>query len=136
MPDHIVKTLLVLCLFTGLLAENLTAQSIYVPLDHWAYELLDRLETKKQIQSVLNGTRPMTRGNMIRALQTVDPKAVLTPTDQQQIEQLKQAWYMDWPQNPPQTTRWTRLTRSSGVDPWLPDVIYRDGVHMFAAEEQ
>ncbi|MDZ7724816.1 MAG: capsule assembly Wzi family protein [candidate division KSB1 bacterium] len=135
MHNHKIKTLLILCLFADFFMGNPAAQSIYVPLNHWAYELLDRLETKKQIHAALNSTRPMTRDQMISALQRLDPKAVLTPIDQQQIEQLKQAWYMDWPQqDAPNTTRWTQLAQSSRIDPWLPDLIYRDGVHLFSAQ--
>ena len=47
---------LFLTLISLALVTDSTAQSVYVPLNHWAYEYVERLETKGLIQGSLNGT--------------------------------------------------------------------------------
>lgn len=41
------------------------AQSVYVPLNHWSYEFIDRMETKGLITGVLNSTKPFSREEMV-----------------------------------------------------------------------
>lgn len=37
------------------------SQSTYVPLNHWVYDYLERLETKQVIQGILNVSKPLSR---------------------------------------------------------------------------
>ncbi|MCH9006469.1 hypothetical protein IIA29_08435, partial [candidate division KSB1 bacterium] len=47
-----------------LLAGELSAQSVYVPLNHWAYEFIERFEAKGVVTGALNGTKPYSREEM------------------------------------------------------------------------
>ncbi|MFQ6115423.1 MAG: hypothetical protein ACE5NG_15290, partial [bacterium] len=53
---------------------SLLSQSVYVPLNHWAYEYVERLEAKGLITGALNGTRPYSRIEMARYLLQVEEK--------------------------------------------------------------
>lgn len=48
------------------------AQSVNVPLNHWAYDYLDRLKTKGVVQSVLPGSKPYTRQDIANWLAEID----------------------------------------------------------------
>jgi hypothetical protein len=48
------------------------AQSVFVPLNHWAYEYLERLEAGGLISGVLNSARPMSRHDLVGLLVKVD----------------------------------------------------------------
>ncbi|MFQ5606106.1 MAG: capsule assembly Wzi family protein [bacterium] len=65
-------------------------QSVYVPLQHWAYDYIERLETKGVITGALNGTRPFSREEFTRYLMQVDEKVRagyhLTNVEQQQLD--------------------------------------------------
>ena len=133
MFKYIIYIIAFITLLSGCMPRSIGAQSIYVPLEHWVYDLIDKLEIKGNISIALNDTRPMTRDDVIKTLQSIENEALLNRIEKQQISQLKQAWYMDWKQDSPKNTRWNKLSRSRYVDPWLPDLILSDGVHILAA---
>ena len=41
--------------------KNANSQTTYVPLNHWVYDYLDRLETQQVLRGLLNETRPLSR---------------------------------------------------------------------------
>ncbi|MBN2415778.1 hypothetical protein JXO52_08040 [bacterium] len=52
-------------------ATPLAGQTVHVPLDHWAYEYLERMQTRGLLTNVRSGTKPFTRAKvagMARAL--------------------------------------------------------------------
>ncbi|NIR48955.1 capsule assembly Wzi family protein [candidate division KSB1 bacterium] len=73
--------------------SHLQAQSVYVPLNHWSYDFVERLEAKGVITGVLNGTKPYSREEMVEYLFQVETKLkeglTLGSTEQQQLEFLR-----------------------------------------------
>ena len=57
-----------------LLACGLSAQSVYVPLNHWAYEFIERFEAKGVVTGALNGTKPYSREEMTGYLLQIEDK--------------------------------------------------------------
>lgn len=55
-------------------ATNLYSQSVNVPLNHWAYDFIERLEAKGVITGALNSTRPYSREEMVHYLLQVEEK--------------------------------------------------------------
>ncbi len=55
-------------------SASLFAQSVYVPLNHWAYDFIERLETKGLITGVLNGSKPYSREEMANYLLQAEQK--------------------------------------------------------------
>ncbi|MFQ5823056.1 MAG: capsule assembly Wzi family protein [bacterium] len=52
----------------------LASQSVYVPLNHWAYDFIERFEAKGFITRALNGTRPYSRIEMVGYLLQINEK--------------------------------------------------------------
>ncbi|MFQ5866331.1 MAG: capsule assembly Wzi family protein [bacterium] len=52
----------------------LLSQSVYVPLNHWAYDFIERLEAKGVITGALNGTKPYSRMEMANYLLQIEEK--------------------------------------------------------------
>ncbi|MDZ7265529.1 MAG: hypothetical protein ONB16_13205, partial [candidate division KSB1 bacterium] len=50
------------------------SQSTYVPLNHWVYDYLERLEARQVIQGVLNASKPLSRIEIAQYLAKVYPK--------------------------------------------------------------
>ncbi|MCH7756096.1 hypothetical protein IH970_13375, partial [candidate division KSB1 bacterium] len=61
---ELLKIALTLLLFFFRLGSDLWGQSVYVPLNHWSYEFVERLETKGVLIGILNGTKPYSREEM------------------------------------------------------------------------
>ncbi len=135
---HYIKRHIFLCLALVLLAGHFfsaTAQTIYVPSDHWVYNFLDRMETKQLLPIVLNGTKPMTRIELAEHIAELENHAEkLSRTEQRQLELLKLEFLEEIQRlnvEPPAVkTRWKQITEHSWLDRWLPDVIYPTGRHM------
>ena len=58
----------VIVVILSLNVQTIHPQTIYIPLNHWVYDYLERLETKQIIQGVLNGTKPLSRMEIARYL--------------------------------------------------------------------
>lgn len=82
----------IIFLYVGL-SSGLHAQSVYIPLNHWSYEFIERLEAKGLISGVLNGTKPYSREEMVGYLLQVEEKLknspVLNSTELKQLEFLR-----------------------------------------------
>ena len=69
------------------------AQLVYVPLNHWVYDFIERLETKKIIPNVLNNTKPFTRkeiaGYLRELIKQNESAHILNRVEQEQLDFLK-----------------------------------------------
>ena len=72
---------------------TLFAQTVYVPMNHWVYDFIDRLESQRHIEYVLNNTKPMSRseiGQILDRIITTEAKsAFLNSVEKNQLEYLK-----------------------------------------------
>jgi hypothetical protein len=113
---------------------NSVAQTIYVPLNDRIYDYLDRMETKRYIPVVLEGTRPMTRSEIARDLAQVSQHLdKLSRTDRDMYEffcvEFKEELES---QCGDQATDLTKLVRHKWIDPWLPDMLYANGRNLLS----
>ncbi len=74
--------------------STLQAQSVNLPLDHWAYQFLERMETRGILAKMRNGSRPFTRVKIARWLQKIDTYTkhhpeVLSKVEKDMFERLK-----------------------------------------------
>lgn len=82
-------------LLTGLLifvsVGSSRAQSVNIPLDHWVYDYLDRLETLGSYRGLLTTSYPITRTDLARILTHIDSTGAqnLSATDLSLFEQIK-----------------------------------------------
>ncbi|MDW7681659.1 MAG: hypothetical protein SCK70_13920, partial [bacterium] len=89
----VVIALLLLCVFS-----NSHSQSVNVPLNHWAYSFLERLETRGFFNSQLLKTRPISRNDLANILAELNKKHLneqikLSRTEMDMFEQLKGEFY-------------------------------------------
>jgi hypothetical protein len=69
-----LKLLIVLLILLVLFSERMSAQSVYVPLNHWAYDFVERLEARGLITGALNATKPYSREEMAAYLIQAEEK--------------------------------------------------------------
>ena len=69
----------------------LRSQPVYLPLDHWAYEFLERMQTKGRL-SIMYGATPYTRSQIADALQEIEKNQIpgLTAAEYGRLNQLKE----------------------------------------------
>jgi len=84
-----------------LLLASATARgepSVNIPLTHWAYDFLDRLEAKRLVSGIRNGTKPLTRHQVAQTLiqcRTSGAYQPLSPVDQQRFNQLEEELFYE-----------------------------------------
>ena len=115
---------------------SLPAQSVNIPLNHWSYAFLERLETQHKITGVMNSTRPMTRqemaGYLVPLIQKVHSGTTqLNSVEAEQLAFLKIEFREELDSllpifEPTVTTRISRLKKMQFIDPLLPDFLYRN----------
>ena len=86
--QFIIKSFVAVLLFTPLLTM---AQTTYLPLETKEYILLERMEIKSRVDSVLNfsKTKPFSRKQMIIRALNADTSMQLSAVDQYNLERLK-----------------------------------------------
>jgi len=88
-----ITTNLTLLFCVLLLHQNVFSQSPYVPLNHWAYDFLERMETKHAVKGVLNHSKPLSRkefANYLKQLKENKEKGfVLNKVEQEQLSFLE-----------------------------------------------
>jgi len=93
MQNKKISTNLILLFFVLLLQQNGFTQSPYVPLNHWAYDFLERMETKHAVRSVLNHTKPLSRKEFAdylkRIKKSIDDGFVLNNVELEQFDFLE-----------------------------------------------
>ena len=86
-------------MFTGLflliIIFSTNAQSVNIPLDHWVYNYIDRLETRGLYHGLLTKSYPLTRTEMAQILAHIDSSGLkqLSQTDLALFQQLKGEFY-------------------------------------------
>jgi len=87
--------LFVLIILLSLLAPAASlAQSANLPIGHWAYDFLDRLETRGLVRDIALRTRPVSRARLAKIIARIDARLrnsprLLSKTDRRLFEQLK-----------------------------------------------
>lgn len=126
---------LYLFLFLVIFSHPAHSQSVYVPLNHWSYEFLERLETQKVISGVHNGTRPISRKEMARylvqAIEKVRAGEQLNSVQQDQLNFLKLEFYEELKSlieidRSAISTRISTYKKLGIIDKMFPDFIYRN----------
>ena len=88
------KKILIVILIYFFYLSTLQSQSVNLPLGHWAYQFLERMETRGIITRVHIDSRPFTRMKMARCIQKVDTYAknhpgILSKVEKDMLERLK-----------------------------------------------
>ncbi len=106
-------------------------QTTYVPLNHWIYEYLERLETKHIIRGVLSATKPLSRMEIAQYLaKAYEQYEQLNEVEQDQLsflniefkEELNRFIYHLTPYN----TRINRIRNNKYIKKILPKIIYQN----------
>jgi len=115
-----------------LLTTSITyPQTTYVPMNHWVYEYLDRLETKHIIQGVLNATRPLSRMEIAQYLAQVHQKfEALNKIEQDQLIFLNIEFKEELngliEHLTPYQTRINRIRNNKYIKKVLPKIVYEN----------
>jgi len=109
-----------------------TPQSVYVPLNHWSYHFIERLETKGVISRVLDTTRPYTRAEMAQYLAQIIRKAgnVLNEVERKQLESLK----IEFKEELTKLGVLKNIPEKGILKKILPDPFYRNGRNFYSFE--
>ncbi|MCR4438661.1 MAG: capsule assembly Wzi family protein [bacterium] len=110
------------------------AQTVYVPLQHWAYEFLERMETKGMLPGLLGNSRPFTRMEVAHALAALGKQRSthrLTSVEAEALDFLQREFAEELgrlgSEVPAAPTRLNKLVHSRWLDPLLADVLYANG---------
>ena len=131
----LLKIALTALLFFFRLGSDLWGQSVYVPLNHWSYEFVERLETKGVLTGILNGTKPYSREEMAGYLLQVQEKAkgreLLNSVELRQLDFLRFEFQEEFRQlgglnGHTTTTRIQKLKDQTFVGRVFPDFVYKN----------
>lgn len=128
-----ISYLLVALSFVPLRAR---AQTVFVPLNHPAYDFIERMETRGGLTRVLNGTRPMTRAEIGRYLVQLWHQP-LSRVDQDHYTFLLSEFREELPESLRAASE-SRLARISSHPKlaFLPDLIYKNQRNLVVLEHQ
>jgi len=130
-----LKILLTVLLFSFALDNGLRAQSVFVPLNHWSYEFVERLETRGVLTGILNGTKPYSREEMAGYLLQVQEKArgreLLNSVELRQLDFLRFEFQEEFRQlgglnGHTTTTKIQKLKDKTFVGRAFPDFVYKN----------
>ena len=122
----------------------LQAQSVYVRLNHWAYDFVERLEAKGLIHGALNGTKPYSREEMTSYLLQVEEKVrgglVLSKTETQQLQFLRFEFkeefeHITGSNGHHYVSRLQRIKENSVVGRAFPGFVYKNNRNFFSVRE-
>ena len=111
------------------------SQSVYVPLNHWSYEFIERLEAQKVISGVQNGTRPISRkemaGYLLQVIEKTGASQHLNQVQQEQLNFLKHEFYEELKtfieiDRSAISTRISTYKKVRIIDKIFPDFLYRN----------
>jgi len=113
-----------------LLVSSALGQTVYVPVDHWVYDFLERLETQRIVPVLLSGAKPLTRSEIaghLAPLYRADSLTFkFTAVQRQQLDYLAVEFQEELALRR-RASSLDKLTRHRWIDPWLPDAVYRNG---------
>jgi hypothetical protein len=116
----------------------ISAQTVFVPVRHWVYDFLDRMETKRHLPIVLSGTKPMTRSEVSGYLQQLEKnRDKLSNTEIEQLDYLLFEFQNQRSQKEKSReykTRLKKITEQARIKSWLPEFVYPTGRHLLEIE--
>jgi len=125
------------------LSQHVNSQSVYVPLNHWVYDYIERLETKHVIHGVLNQTKPLSRQEIAEYLTIVHLKVEqgynLNKIEQQQLSFLNIEFKEELQELVKHLkgdrTRINRIRNNQYIKKFLPRIIYQNNRNFFSWEQ-
>jgi len=122
---------IVVWLISSFNIKDVYSQTTYVPLNHWVYDYLERLETKHFVQGVLNGTRPLSRPEIARYLAQVHQNFErLNKVEQDQLNFLNIEFKEELngliEHLTPYQTRINRIRNNKYIKKVLPKIVYQN----------
>ncbi len=110
---------------------NVYSQSTYVPLNHWVYDYLERLETKQMIQGILNVSKPLSRMEVAQYLaKAYQQFEELNSVEQEQLNflniEFKEELSALIEHLTPYQPRIQRIRNNRSIKKVLPGFIYRN----------
>ena len=93
-PSCTLRAALVACALQAVAASAAAFPALDVPLDHWAYEFLERIEVRAALPAGAMALRPLTRGEMAREVAAAGAAARLgtwapTAIERAQLDMLR-----------------------------------------------
>ena len=140
-PCNRCSIIIILGLFV--LSQNVNSQSVYVPLNHWVYNFIERLETKHVIQGVLNETKPLSRKEIAECLSMVHRKIEqgynLNKVEQQQLSFLNKEFKEELTKLvkhlKDDRTRIKKIRNNKYIKKFLPRIIYHNDRNFLSWEQ-
>lgn len=124
------------CVVSVILSNQLTAQTVEVPLTHWSYDFLERLHTRGLIDSPLLSTRPLTRLDMAKMIVEIAKDTHLDAVEKEQVDFLLFEWREEVETLGGQNDLSMRAAAQAVFNrrrlQWLPDFVYRNARNMFS----
>ena len=123
------------------LLSPVKAKSVYVPINHWVYDYLERMEAKRVVKGLHNSTKPMTREAIVGYLAQIDSyiKAgeMLNDVEIQQYKFLVKEFEEEFKETGLEgsgeyRSRLTRIKDDTFLHRIIPDFIYGNGRDFFS----
>ena len=129
--------------------DGIQCQSVNLPLDHWAYPFLERLEVKGLFRDVKLRSLPLSRGEIVKIIEEIDQKIsnspeILSKAEREQFEQLKGEFCDDFSKlditiqnryREPHLLRWKDNNSHAFVDAVLGETVERQSGDMYDKTE-
>ncbi|MDZ7334583.1 MAG: hypothetical protein ONB33_03935 [candidate division KSB1 bacterium] len=127
-------------LILSLAADSLYPQATYVPLNHWVYDYLERLEAKRVIHGFVNSSKPLSRIEIAQHLAKVHlAMDALNQIEQDQLNflniEFKEELAGLFEHSNAYQTRIQQLRNNKCLKKVLPDFIYRNNRNLFSWRE-
>ncbi len=111
--------------------KNIHPQTTYVPLNHWVYDYLERLEIKHIFQGVLNATKPLSRREIAQYLAKAHQRFdQLTKIEEDQLDfltiEFKEELAGLIEHSTPYQTRIHQIRNHKYVRKVLPKIVYQN----------
>jgi len=115
-------------------------QTVFIPLNHWVYEYINRMESKGILTHVLADTKPLTRqevaGYLKKLISLQEQDAVLNSVEADQLAFLRYEFSeeLDGASSEAKTynSRFKKWFTSKSIDKYIPDVLYANGRNFFS----
>ncbi|MFQ5650478.1 MAG: capsule assembly Wzi family protein [bacterium] len=124
---------------------GLQAQSVYVPLNHWAYQFIERFEAKGVITGALNSTRPYSRAEMVEYLVQIQDNVHqgyrLNAVEEQQLQFLRFEFGEEFKHKTGRNgvdgqSRIARLKQSKVFGKIFPGFLYKNNRNLFEVNSE
>jgi len=80
------KRAFIILLFSAIINGTALSQSVNLPIDHWAYDFLERMEVRGIITRYHNSSLPLTRREISRFVKTIDRRLERGEIDLSRVE--------------------------------------------------